>query len=104
MRAYATKTFTTNDSPVVPHLSTELAQRCLVSQIGRDATRSPRYERMMTSARLDPPGPPQVQGGMRGGLWGAVVFPAFYDETVDFPALCTNLRLHSEAGPPGRGG
>ena len=51
------KTFTTNDSPVVPHLSTELAQRCLVSQIGRDATRSPRYERMMRSVRLDPPGP-----------------------------------------------
>ena len=41
---------------MVPHLSTELAQRCLVSQIGRDATRSPRYERMMTSYRLDPPG------------------------------------------------
>ena len=41
------KTFTTNDSRVVPHRSTELAQWCLVSQIGRDATISPRYERMM---------------------------------------------------------
>ena len=56
------KTFTTNDSPVVPHLSTELAQRCLVSQIGRDATRSPRYERMMGSVRLDPPGPGGTSG------------------------------------------
>ena len=41
------KTFTTNDSRVVPHRSTELAHCRLVSQIGRDATFSARYERMM---------------------------------------------------------
>ena len=50
------KTFTTNDSPVVPHLSTELAQRCLVSQIGRDATVSPGYERMMGAMGWGAPG------------------------------------------------
>ena len=41
------KTFTTNDSRVVPHRSTELAHCRLVSQIGRDATVSAGYERMM---------------------------------------------------------
>ena len=39
-----TKTFDTNDSRVVPHRSTELAQRCLVSEIGRDRTFSPWYD------------------------------------------------------------
>ena len=67
------KTFTTNDSPVVPHLSTELAQRCLVSQIGRDATRSPRYERMMASARLDPPGPPQAGRHAGRACWAGML-------------------------------
>ena len=38
------KTFDTNDSRVVPHRSTELAQRCLVSEIGRDRTFSPWYD------------------------------------------------------------
>ena len=41
---------------MVPHLSTELAQWCLVSQIGRDATVSPRYERMMGADSANPPG------------------------------------------------
>ena len=41
------KTFNTNDSQLVPHVSTELAQRCLVSEIGRDRTFSPWYDRTM---------------------------------------------------------
>ena len=42
-----TKTLVTCDSRVVPHRSTEQAQRCLVSEIGRDRTFSPWYEPTM---------------------------------------------------------
>ena len=41
------KTFDTNDSRVGPHRSTELAQWCLVSEIGRDRTFSPWCDRTM---------------------------------------------------------
>ena len=54
------KTFTTDDSCVVPHRGTRAAHWCLVSQIGRDATVSPGYERMMggnRSGRHSPEGP-----------------------------------------------
>ena len=44
---FKTKTFVTCDSRVVPHRSTEQAQRCLVSEIGRDRTFSPWYEPTM---------------------------------------------------------
>ena len=53
---YHAKTFTTNDSRVVPHRSTELAHCRLVSQIGRDATISAGYERMMVTVSVDLPG------------------------------------------------
>ena len=46
------KTFNTNDSQLVPHVSTELAQRCLVSEIGRDRTFSPWYDRTMLTNTL----------------------------------------------------
>ena len=49
------KTFNTNDSQLVPHVSTELAQRCLVSEIGRDRTFSPWYDRTMRLMGQIPP-------------------------------------------------
>ena len=57
------KTFNTNDSQLVPHVSTELAQRCLVSEIGRDRTFSPWYDRTM---RVIPTPPPSLY--QAGGL------------------------------------
>ena len=41
------KTCVTCDSRVVPHRSTEQAQRCLTSEFGWDLVHSPWYERMM---------------------------------------------------------
>ena len=41
------KTFDTRDSRVVPHPSTDQAQRCLTSQFGWDAVYPPWYDRMM---------------------------------------------------------
>ena len=41
------KTYVTCDSHVVPHRSTEQAQRCLTSEFGWDPVLSARYERTM---------------------------------------------------------
>ena len=38
--------YSTQDSLVVPHQSTDRAQRCLTSQFGWDAVLSPWYDRM----------------------------------------------------------
>ena len=61
------KTFNTNDSQLVPHVSTELAQRCLVSEIGRDRTFSPWYDRTMRVIPTPPPSLPSRASPPIGG-------------------------------------
>ena len=56
------KTFTIDDSRVVPHRSTESTHWCLISQIGRDVMASPGYERMMGVACSGRPSPCQPEG------------------------------------------
>ena len=48
------KTYTTCDSRVVPHRSTEQAQWCLTSEFGWDPVLSPWYDRMMGDDRWGP--------------------------------------------------
>ena len=46
------KTYTTCDSRVVPHRSTEQAQWCLTSEFGWDPVVSPWYERTMLTCQI----------------------------------------------------
>ena len=105
------KTFNTNDSQLVPHVSTELAQRCLVSEIGRDRTFSPWYDRTMRVNRASPPShPDRCLAGLdhhrrgsitparhsRGSITACKVFPG-----LDHPCKALPGLDHCMHGLPG---
>ena len=92
----AQKTFNTNDSQLVPHVSTELAQRCLVSEIGRDRTFSPWYDRTMRFNRASPPShTDRCLAGLdypcRGSITACKVFPGLDHYTPGLDHTCKAL-------------